>query len=152
MLREEFQVLKQLRVEVNQLLEQARAAKVIGPSLEATVEIQIPVATVGGSSESLEDEDNMSQLVSSYASELGKLFITSEVVVTTGIASSGSGEEEEEKKVFVREVSVPKAGRCRLLIRRARQHKCPRCWTFTSKEKDALCVRCAAVLGSLADQ
>ncbi|KAF9349085.1 hypothetical protein BGX34_002061 [Mortierella sp. NVP85] len=143
-LREEFQVLKQLRVEVNQLLEQARAAKVIGPSLEATVEIQLPVAAAGGSSES-ENEDNkvLSQLMSSYAGELGKLFITSEVVVTTGAAPSGS---EEEEKVFVREVSVPKAGRCRLLVRRARQHKCPRCWTFTSKAKDALCVRCAAVL------
>lgn len=148
-LREEFQVLKQLRIEVNQLLEQARVAKIIGPSLEATVEIQMPALS------DLSDEDKvLAQLMKTCASDLPELFITSDVVITTtttttttGVALAGA-ETTTEENVFVREVNIPKAGSCRLLVRRATLHKCPRCWTFTSTEKDALCTRCAVVLGS----
>ncbi|KAF9939625.1 hypothetical protein BGZ65_009984 [Modicella reniformis] len=138
-LREEFQVLKQLRIEVNQLLEQARAAKLIGPSLEATVEIQIP-----GVAEVWSDEDKaLCQLINAYASDLPKLFITSDVFITTSKA------QITEENVFMREVNMPRVGSCRLVVRRAMLHKCPRCWTFTSTVKDTPCTRCSAVLSSL---
>ncbi|KAI8352635.1 Isoleucyl-tRNA synthetase [Mortierella sp. GBAus27b] len=139
-LRDEFQVLKQLRVEVNQLLEQARAAKVIGPSLEATIEIQMPEAQT-------EDDRMLAQLMDTYANDLAKLFITSGVVVTNG-AVHGAGETTIGENVFVKEINMPKAGSCRLMVQRATLHKCPRCWTFTSTGKDMPCTRCAGVLGS----
>ncbi|KAF8930643.1 Isoleucyl-tRNA synthetase [Dissophora ornata] len=143
-LREEFQVVKQLRVEVNQLLEQARAAKVIGPSLEATVEIQM--STVDE-----EDQKVLRQVVSTYAGDLAKLFITSEVFVTTipSTAAAAEASDIEKDKVFARDVSMSKAGSCRLMVRRATMHKCPRCWTFTSTEQDKLCPRCGPVVASL---
>ncbi|KAI7826957.1 isoleucyl-tRNA synthetase [Gamsiella multidivaricata] len=143
-LREEFQILKQLRVEANQLLEQARAAKVIGPSLEATVEFQLPTET----ETPVEEQEILSGVVKKYADDFAKLFITSEVFVTSDDLSmdvaSAAG-----KNVFVREVCMPKVGSCRLVVRRATLHKCPRCWAFTSKEQDVLCNRCGPVVASL---
>lgn len=32
-------------------------------------------------------------------------------------------------------------------VRPARASKCPRCWTFTRKDEDELCRRCADVVG-----
>ncbi|KAF9198520.1 hypothetical protein BGZ49_000641 [Haplosporangium sp. Z 27] len=141
-LREEFQVLKQLRVEVNQLLEQARAAKVIGPSLEATVEIQFRSDVKEG--DTADEQKVLTQIVNDYASDFATLFITSGVSVTSNATPAS-----EDNETFVREVNVPKAGSCVLVVRRAVQHKCPRCWKFTATEQDALCARCEPVVASL---
>ncbi|KAG0359788.1 hypothetical protein BG005_000154 [Podila minutissima] len=137
-LRDEFAVLKQLRAEVNQLLEQARTAKVIRSSLEAVVEIQLPPGA-----ESSENKLALSKLVHSYADDLKKLFITSDVTITK--ASSQSPEDD----VYVRDVLLPRVGSCKLVMRKAQLHKCPRCWTFTSPAQDTLCPRCGPVVASL---
>ncbi|KAG0299331.1 hypothetical protein BGZ98_010130 [Dissophora globulifera] len=149
-LREEFQVVKQLRVEVNQLLEQARAAKLIGPSLEATVEIQMPAVTTASS----EEQRVLDQIVRTYADDFAKLFITSDVSVTTvplptDATAATTTTADGPASVFVRDVNLAKAGNCRLVVQRAKLHKCPRCWTFTSTEQDALCARCGPVVASL---
>ncbi|KAF8931689.1 hypothetical protein BGZ58_007468 [Dissophora ornata] len=162
-LRDEFSVLKQLRGEANQLLEQARTAKVIRSSLEATVEIQM----IESSSESevqqhTQDKNSkisqgsLGQLLDSYVDDLKKLFITSDVTVTRSsgpsadvvVDHSGKGEEDG---VFVREVLVPRLGSCRMVLRKATLHKCPRCWTFTSPEADALCGRCGPVVAAMSE-
>lgn len=137
-LRDEFAVLKQLRAEVNQLLEQARTAKVIRSSLEAVVEIQLPPGT-----ELSENKLALSNLVHSYADDLKKLFITSDVTITK--VSSQSPEDD----VYVRDVLLPRVGSCKLVMRKAQLHKCPRCWTFTSPTQDTLCSRCGPVVASL---
>ncbi|KAF9365674.1 hypothetical protein BGX34_009009 [Mortierella sp. NVP85] len=182
-LRDEFSVLKQLRGEANQLLEQARAAKVIGSSLEATIEIQLtesPVSSVGENvSRSLglapdQDQDHQQQqqqqqqqfndrhhklsawslgeLLDSYADELKSLFITSDVSLTRSPSGATSGVDLsniKDTQVFTRDVLVPGLGACRMVLRRATMHKCPRCWTFTSVEVDALCARCVPVVAAL---
>ncbi|KAF9217707.1 hypothetical protein BGZ59_000625 [Podila verticillata] len=137
-LRDEFAVLKQLRAEVNQLLEQARTAKVIRSSLEAVIEIQLP-----GTSESSENKLALSRLVHSYADDLKKLFITSDVTITKNSTS-----QSPEEDVYVRDVLLPRVGSCKLVMHKAELHKCPRCWTFTSPAQDTLCPRCGPVVAS----
>ncbi|KAF9179541.1 hypothetical protein BGZ51_006846 [Haplosporangium sp. Z 767] len=144
-LREEFQVVRQLRVEVNQLLEQARSAKVIGPSLEATLEIQLPLNGVEGEASSEKEQALLNRVVEIYANDFSKFFIISEVKVSRMSVSSVA----DEGYVFSKSVTLPLAGTCRLVVQKSSLHKCPRCWTFTSTEQDLLCDRCTSVLASL---
>ncbi|KAG0209952.1 hypothetical protein BGX28_009823 [Mortierella sp. GBA30] len=142
-LREEFSVLRQLRGEANQLLEQARTAKVIRSSLEATLEIQVLNSIE-------EDASSLGQLVESYKDDLKKLFITSDVSVSQSSAETVQGTTAaDDESVFVRDVLIPRVGSCRIVMRKATLHKCPRCWTFTSPEADSLCGRCGPVVASL---
>ncbi|KAF9435209.1 hypothetical protein BGZ76_006705 [Entomortierella beljakovae] len=134
-LRDEFQVLKQLRIDTNQLLEQARAAKAIGPSLEATVEIQLK------SEEKEEAGSKLNQIVKSFADDLATLFITSGVSVTSCAMPT-----KEEDGVFVKEVNIDNVGSCVLVVKRATLQKCARCWKFTALEQESLCARCNSVL------
>ncbi|KAF9086909.1 hypothetical protein BGX23_008508 [Mortierella sp. AD031] len=152
--REEFLVVRQLRTEVNQLLEQARAAKVIGPSVEAAVEIEV------WSEKEKEEESGWSKVVETYSEDFAKLFITSEVKVQVHLhhydnvshshgAESGAVQDQGEG-VFVKVLPLPEeAGSCRLVVKKASLFKCPRCWTFTAAEAGSLCSRCGPVVVGL---
>ncbi|KAG0283633.1 hypothetical protein BGZ96_011972 [Linnemannia gamsii] len=160
--REEFLVVKQLRAEVNQLLEQARAAKVIGPSLEAAVEIQV-IHSLPSSSSLFGEEENETvsslgwkNVVETYAEDFAKLFITSEVKITK-LKQSDLQEVELGADMFVKELTSLSEGgvgsvrlRCRLVVKKATLFKCPRCWTFTAQTPDSLCGRCGPVVAALA--
>lgn len=163
--REEFLVVKQLRTEVNQLLEQARAAKVIGPSLEAAVEIQVIHSSPSSSSPSREEEketvsssSSWDSVVETYAEDFAKLFITSEVKITKH-KQSDLQEVKSGAGMFVKELTSLSEGgagaggpRCRLVVKKATLFKCPRCWTFTAQTPDSLCGRCGPVVAALALQ
>lgn len=158
--REEFLVVKQLRTEVNQLLEQARASKVIGPSLEAAVEIQVlsPSSSEKEKDECASPTTGWSKVVETYTEDFAKLFITSEVKVTKlhqdDSQNSGS---DAGAAVFVKELTSLSEGeaagasgpRCRLVIKKASLFKCPRCWAFTAQAADSLCGRCGPVVAAL---
>ncbi|KAF9968088.1 hypothetical protein BGZ70_006750 [Mortierella alpina] len=147
-LREEFSVLKQLRGEANQLLEQARSSKVIRSSLEATIEIQV---LDSDSKDEVSSSPVLGQLVESYRDDLKKLFITSDASVSrrSSVAEAAQEAMEGDASVFVRDVLIPRVGSCRMVMRKATMHKCPRCWTFTSPEVDTLCGRCGPVVAAL---
>ncbi|KAF9432820.1 hypothetical protein BGZ76_010263, partial [Entomortierella beljakovae] len=152
-LREEFSVLKHLRGEANQLLEHARTAKMIRSSLEATIEIQLSNPSYSDDStqgqkvlsgnNKVEEENQalLDQLLESYQSDLKKLFITSDVTLTRSQLCRDNAEQTDSshENKFVRDVLVPRVGSCRMVLRKATLHKCPRCWTFTSPEEDSLC-------------
>ncbi|KAG0202994.1 hypothetical protein BGX28_004589 [Mortierella sp. GBA30] len=115
-LRGDFAIVKQLRVAVNQLLEQARAAKVIGPSLEATVEILLP--TESDMTETLAAEQKiLNNVVRTYAGDLARTFITSDVLVTRGVYGKLES-EKEYSGVFARDFTLPQAGSCRLVVQK----------------------------------
>jgi isoleucyl-tRNA synthetase len=151
---------------------------VIGSSLEATIEIQLtesPISSVGedvSRSQGLgpdQDQDHhqqqqfndrhhkisawsLDELLGSYADELKSLFITSDVSLTRSPSGATSGVDLpniKDTQVFTRDVLVPGLGACRMVLRRATMHKCPRCWTFTSVEVDTLCARCVPVVAAL---
>ncbi|KAF9402080.1 hypothetical protein BGX21_011323 [Mortierella sp. AD011] len=151
-LKEEFSVLKHLRSEANQLLEQARAAKAIRSSLEAAIEIQVIE-----SSNAAEDKtdrtsrSSLGQLLESYEKDLRNLFIISDVTLARPESNDGAVKQTEtnQENVFVRDVLVPRVGSCRMVLRRVTMHKCPRCWTYTSPVEDTLCGRCEPVVAAL---
>ncbi|KAG0279131.1 hypothetical protein BGZ95_002169 [Linnemannia exigua] len=163
--RGEFLVVKQLRTEVNQLLEQARAVKVIGPSLEAAVEIQ--VLSAAGEKEKENEKGGWSKVVELYAEDLTRLFITSEVKVThhnsqqEAESNLSQDKQNKEEGVFVKVLTLFSDGgddksaaastgpKCRLVVKKASLFKCPRCWTFTATTSDSLCGRCGPVVASL---
>ncbi|KAI1315672.1 hypothetical protein EDD11_000446 [Mortierella claussenii] len=157
-LRDEFSALKQLRTEANQLLEQARTAKVIRSSLEATIEIQMTEsakeAKVQGQEEQVVKKSTapLEPLLESYADDLKKLFITSDVTVVRPTVETSAGTTSEAEGVFVRDVLLPRLGSCKMVLRKATMHKCPRCWTFTSAKEDTLCTRCGPVVAALQQQ
>ena len=144
--------MKQLRSEANQLMEQARTAKTIRSSLEATIEIEFEPPKSGDESLSSKSSQ-LESLVKSYADDLKKLFITSDVTIAPSNSNSSShlsGEQlQGDDQVYTRDILIPRVGACRMKLRKAQLHKCPRCWTFTSPEADTLCGRCEPVVASV---
>ncbi|KAG0225194.1 hypothetical protein BGW42_004607 [Actinomortierella wolfii] len=138
-LAEDFRVLKQLRQEANQLLEQARTDKVIRSSLEAVVEVQVP-----------EQATAMASLAKQYQDLLAKLMITSDVSLVVKAQGDVPEEKTKEGEVYVREVTIPRVGSCRLVARKAPLHKCPRCWKYVSETEGHLCTRCEPVVREVA--
>jgi len=113
-----------LRQEVSRALEQARAAKLIGSSLEARVLIEAPAKIVDAIS-ATEDPEGF--------------FIVSHLDVETGAPVPDEAQEEDQL-----------AG-VRVQVFRVEADKCPRCWVWTSdvgsdKDYPQVCARCAGVL------
>jgi len=113
------------RDDVMKALELARAAKVIGKSLEANVEIYG------------EENSDVMKLFASFGSELNELFIVSGVsLCTSGCPEDAFKETESGIAVKV----VPASG-----------VKCDRCWAYTEtpytdSEGGHLCPRCKNVV------
>ncbi|KAF8941994.1 hypothetical protein BGZ52_012997, partial [Haplosporangium bisporale] len=137
--RKQFVALKALRSTATNLLERARMAKVLGPSLEGVVEVQLP----------LEDEKSyLGELVSSFAAQVATYVIVSGVTVTR-VAAADRTDDAPQEGVFTADVSVPEMGSCRLAVQKASRNKCQRCWMYTSAQADAVCSRCADVLAQV---
>jgi isoleucyl-tRNA synthetase len=122
--RSRWEKMLALRQEVSKALEEARAAKLIGSSLEAKVFIEAPQAVA----------EAMSQI-----EDLEGFFIVSELEVKTVTIPA----EETQ-------VEGPLAG-VRVTVARSEGDKCPRCWMWTSDVGSAedypdVCLRCAGVL------
>jgi isoleucyl-tRNA synthetase len=122
---ERWETMLALRQEVSRALEQARAAKLIGSSLEARVLIEAPAKVVDAVS-ATEDPEGF--------------FIVSHLDVET--ATSPVMEEAQEENQL--------AG-VRVQVFRVEADKCPRCWVWASdvgsdKDYPQVCARCAGVL------
>ncbi len=115
-----------VRMIVNKALEQARAAKKVGSSLEANVELTF-------------EDKALEAKVASLGADLPGFFITSQA--TIGVASEAEAlATNNESGVSVRVVH-------------ASGTKCARCWKFTedseSKELPELCLPCNEVMADL---
>jgi isoleucyl-tRNA synthetase len=113
-----------LRQEVSKALEEARAAKLIGSSLEAKVLIEAPQAIAEAIAQMEDAED---------------FFIVSQLEIKTVAAPEGQSQAEEAL-----------AG-VKVAVSRSDGDKCPRCWMWTSDVGSAedypdVCARCAGVL------
>ncbi len=117
-----YEKLQKLRSEVSKQLENARAAKQIGQSLEAKVLIDAP--------------ESYHQLLKEYKELLPTYFIVSQVELTDQIPAPQAGEQIEGLKLQVLD---------------AEGEKCERCWNYAtsvgeSSEHPSICSRCAAAL------
>ncbi len=117
-LENRYNALFDLRDTVLRALEQARADGMIGKSLEAQVTLTV-------------SDEKIYDLLSSFESELGTVFIVSAVK----LAKSAEAQEDG----FA------------VTVEKAQGHKCDRCWTHTTDaeqtEDGFLCARCKQILG-----
>ena len=116
-----------VRSDVNGVLEAARAQKLIGKPLEASV-------TLKASGESKAVVDKISDM------DLSELFIVSECLISDDDADEGS----------VSGVGANNTG-LTVSVREAPGVKCPRCWMHSTKAdpETELCPRCAAIVAKL---
>ena len=129
--------LRQIRTEVNKVMEQARAEKMIGSSLEAKVLLYIPNAEF----RSLLQDLNPNSVPSTHngVDELRYLFITSQVeLLDSGDALQGLKYSLQSDGIGIGVV-------------KADGEKCDRCWNYSlhvgeSTEHPLLCERCIPAL------
>ena len=116
-----------LRDDVMKALELARAAKMIGKSLDAKVTVYT------------EDEAQLA-ILNGFAADLATIFITSQATVVKGVAPAGA---------FTETVSG-----IAVLVESADGEKCDRCWMYVTApiydgegdERGCLCARCHKVV------
>ncbi|KAI9306408.1 tRNA synthetases class I-domain-containing protein [Cunninghamella echinulata] len=129
-LESKWAVLKDLKNQVNQVLEEARQEKEIRSSQEADVNIIIKKDTPTG------------QIIHTMNdSELASLLLTSRVQII---------EEENllsSDKEYKREMQLgTDKTNCMIKAKKSAGYKCPRCWNFHSIEMDSLCNRCINIV------
>ncbi|MDX9702505.1 MAG: isoleucine--tRNA ligase [Candidatus Auribacterota bacterium] len=128
---EKWQLLLQLRTEVQRVLEHFRKEKTIGTSLEASVVIY------AGS-------ETMYNLLRENNEVLKEIFIVSEVFV--------SNTDESDYKWF----DAEKIENIKILIKKADGKKCVRCWNYrsdvgTDKKYTDICARCVKAINQFCE-
>ena len=116
------------------VLEQARAAKLIGAGLDARVTLYVTEAT----------DPTLRSLLDPAL--LRDLFIVSQVEVVAGGAPADPGSGPD--RVFLGETGVPGLA---VLVSRARGRKCARCWVWSEAvgqgaDHPDLCERCLPIV------
>lgn len=124
-LAEKWQRILEVRGEVTKALELARQAKLIGNSLEASVELYA--------------EGDVLALLEVMKDDLSTIFIVSQVKLHTGLTNAPAD--------ALRAADLPLA----VMVLPARGAKCERCWMYsetvgTDAKHPTLCQRCVAVL------
>ncbi|KAJ2548525.1 isoleucine-tRNA ligase [Coemansia sp. RSA 1933] len=130
----EWDALRLVRGLANKAIEATRQSRAIGSSLEAELDIYVPLET------------HIGRTLVKYKDDLRQLCITSDVrihdISKDSDCNLGAGCDDG---VFVSEEHVALFGTetaVRVKCRRSSFHKCPRCWNFHSVEVEALCTRC----------
>ena len=127
---------RQLRTEVNKVMETARNDKAIGASLEAKVLLYVPDETL---QQELELFNNCDSLTGNKVDELRYLFLSSQVELVRDISAIQTAEYKGESDF----VSVG--------IVKADGEKCDRCWNYSTQvgkfaDDPTICERCNAAL------
>lgn len=124
-----WDILHDLRDDVKKSLENARASKLIGASLEADITLYFTPEFEG---------TEQAAVIRSFESSMNELMITSGASIVVGSAPDGA-----EKCANFDGVSV--------LVSRAGGRKCARCWVYsdTVSEGTCLCGRCAKIVEAM---
>ncbi|GAB4183398.1 MAG: isoleucine--tRNA ligase [Coleofasciculaceae cyanobacterium] len=131
-----WETLRSIRTEVNKVLEQARAQKMIGASLDAKVLLYVSDAQLRQQLEALNPQDSLS---GNRVDELRYLFLASQVEILDSPDAIQKAEYKSESDKL--SVGVVKAD----------GEKCDRCWNYSvhvgeSAEHPLLCDRCVPAL------
>lgn len=132
--------IRELRNEVNKVLEAARTIKLIGSGLDAKVYLYTPDVELASRLRERNVADNEED-------RLHRLFITSQVEVLQSLE-----DEIVENIPYKREYLVQGKYKIWIGVSRAEGSKCERCWNYSTKvgsfaEHPTLCSRCFAVVG-----
>jgi isoleucyl-tRNA synthetase len=131
-----WEQLREIRQEVNKVLEQARVAKDIGSSLEAKVLLYVPDLSLQQTLQAMNSSDSLS---SNGVDELRYLFLTSQVeLLKTADRLAGLKYQSQSDALGVGVID-------------AEGKKCDRCWNYSvhvgeSAEHPLLCERCIEAL------
>ena len=128
--------IRQLRFEVNRVVEQMRQAGRVGSQLECNVYVV--------ASESDPQVAALLSLLVSISAELEDVFLCSSVKIVDSEADIESAEQFKAKyRLAIRPSDSPMD--VKLVLTPAKGHKCPRCWKYTpvvDAEETQLCLRC----------
>jgi isoleucyl-tRNA synthetase len=135
-LAQSWVTLRSIRTEVNKVMEQARAEKMIGASLDAKVLLYVSDAELRQRLEVLNPQDSLS---GNRVDELRYLFLASQVEVL----DSPEAIQKADYKLESEKLSVG--------VVKADGEKCDRCWNYSihvgeSAEHPLLCDRCVPAL------
>jgi len=133
---EKWSKLRDLRTEVNKVMEQARHTKMIGSSLDAKVLLFV---TDSAWKSQLKDLNKFESLAGNRVDELRYLFLSSQVSLLDSPETIQSVEFKSESETLT--VGIIKAD----------GHKCDRCWNYslsvgTFPEDPTICDRCESAL------
>ncbi|MGB5157660.1 isoleucine--tRNA ligase [Desulfobacterium sp. N47] len=126
---ENWKKIIEVRGEVTRVLEEARAKKIIGHSLNASVKIYA--------------QGDLFDLLSRYADDLKTIFITSNVFLIKDEKPDGATKSREIEGLYISAEPAP-------------GEKCERCWIYdmtvgTGTNEPGICSRCQKVLNRIAD-
>jgi isoleucyl-tRNA synthetase len=129
----QWDTIRDLRDEVNKVMEQARTAKAIGSSLDAKVLLHVPDADLKNKLTSYNSSDTLSE---KNVDELRYFFLASQVELVDSI-----GDAEYKSESDIATIAVVKAD----------GKKCERCWNYSLsvgsfKDDPTICDRCNAAL------
>jgi isoleucyl-tRNA synthetase len=127
-LRQDLPSLFAVHSAVKAALEQARAAKALGSSLQASVVVTI-------------QQGEVSDMLHRYLDELDAMFVVSSVDVNGPIVENPEFCHVEEFEALGQKGTVH--------VLPAKQEKCVRCWRYLAEEAESLCGRCEDVVGEL---
>ena len=128
-----WETIRDLRDEVNKIMEQARTAKAIGSSLDAKVLLQVHDSELKDKLASYNSADTLSE---KDVDELRYFFLASQVELVDSLPDS-----EYESESEIANIAVVKAD----------GEKCDRCWNYSSSvgsfaDDPTICDRCEAAL------
>jgi isoleucyl-tRNA synthetase len=128
-----WEKIRDLRDEVNKVMEQARTAKAIGSSLDAKVLLHVPNAELKNKLASYNSSNTVSE---KNVDELRYFFLASQVELVDSI-----GDAEYKSESDIATIAVVKAD----------GEKCERCWNYSLsvgsfKDDPTICDRCNAAL------
>jgi len=137
-LAESWEQLRKIRDEANTVLEQARADKAIGSSLQAKLQLSVADADLRSQLAAMNPTDSMSD-ESNQVDELRYLFLVSQVEIVDSLeALTGAKYKKEVEGTTIAVIE-------------AEGEKCDRCWNYSthvgeSAEDPTICDRCVAAL------
>lgn len=126
-LREDAAVISGVHNAVKAALEQARGDKMLGSSLQCSVNIVV-------------ENSEVASVLERYLEELEAVFVVSLVEMNQPVPQSPTWAYEQE--VEVRDTKV------KVHVLPPKEDKCSRCWRYVAPSEDALCNRCEEVIGA----
>ncbi|KAI1100518.1 isoleucyl-tRNA synthetase [Jackrogersella minutella] len=123
--RRDMPLLMSAHTAVKAVLETARRDKVLGPSLQCSVILE------------LADVSN-SEVLASYVDELATMFVVSSVEINASRPEAAKWSYTGKFKVGDAEGTV--------VVLPPKHCKCPRCWRYVAPEEEKLCQRCEDVV------
>lgn len=129
-LRNDFAALNAVHAAVKAGLEQARAAKALGSSLQCSVLVTT-------------ENEQLANVLGEYLDELDAMFVVSHVEVN----KTADGQPAWR---YTKEFELPGVPGGTVHVLPPRKEKCSRCWRYLAEQDDGLCNRCEHVVSDVA--